>query len=120
MTQRPATVIAAIALKYALHEAHLSESEIGFFWMQRRQDTRRRPRKLPRQNPPNANPRTIIISHNDRYHNYTNVATIGLCHMGAPTPENLPQAGHTLSDKDLHVVVARGIVELSGRGALRA
>src|SRR3546814_4854565 len=38
MTQRPATVIAAIALKYALHEAHLSESEIGFFWMQRRQD----------------------------------------------------------------------------------
>src|SRR3546814_14533149 len=62
MTQRPATVIAAIALKYALHEAHLSESEIGFFWMQRRQDTRRRPRKLPRQNQPNANPRTIKIA----------------------------------------------------------
>ena len=35
MAQRPATVIAAIALKYALHEAHLSESEIGFSWMRR-------------------------------------------------------------------------------------
>src|SRR3546814_9917245 len=39
MTQRPATVIAAIALKYALHEAHLSESEIGFFWMRSEEHT---------------------------------------------------------------------------------
>src|SRR3546814_3079514 len=74
MTQRPATVIAAIALKYALREAHLSESEIGFFWMQRRQDTRRRPRKLPRQNQPNANPRTIMSGQQDRENNMTHVA----------------------------------------------
>src|SRR3546814_1939184 len=83
--------------------------------MQKRQDTRRRPRKLPRQNQPNANPRTIMSGQQDRANNMTPVAFIGLGNMSAPMAENLLKAGYTLSAHDLNEVSVRRLVELGCR-----
>src|SRR3546814_3766259 len=88
--------------------------------MQARQDTRRRPRKLPRQNQPNANPRTIMSDQQDLENNMTHVAFISLGNMGAPMAENLLKAGYTLSARDLNEVAVRRLVELGGRAAFSA